>query len=40
MVPAFEETALSLEFGEISDVVESSYGYHIILRGEVEELDS
>ena len=40
MVPAFEETALSLEFGEISDVVESSYGYHIILRGEVEDLDS
>lgn len=40
MVPAFEETALSLDFGEISDVVESSYGYHIILRGEVEDLDS
>lgn len=40
MVPAFEETALSLEFGEISDVVESPYGYHIILRGEVEDLDS
>lgn len=40
MVPEFEQTALSLDFGEISEVVESSYGYHIILRGEVENPDS
>ena len=32
MVQSFEQTALGLKDGEISDVVESEYGYHIILR--------
>ena len=32
MVTEFEEASLALEVGEFSGIVESSYGYHIILR--------
>jgi hypothetical protein len=37
MVAEFEETTRALEFGQISGIVESSYGYHIILRVEPAE---
>ncbi|WP_085902788.1 peptidylprolyl isomerase [Kiloniella majae] len=34
MVPEFEESAFSMEVGETSGVVETSFGYHLIQRTE------
>ena len=36
MVEAYEEASLALPIGGMSGIVESTYGYHIILRGELE----
>ncbi|MBQ9940445.1 MAG: S-layer homology domain-containing protein [Clostridia bacterium] len=37
MVPEFENACLELEIGEISGPVQTSYGYHIIRRLEIQE---
>jgi len=37
MIPEFEEVAFSMEPGEISDPVQSQFGYHIIKVNDVRE---
>ena len=32
MVPEFEEAAFNMEIGDVSDVIETDFGYHLVTR--------
>lgn len=36
MIPIFSQTTMGLQIGEISEPIESQYGFHIILRTELD----
>jgi peptidyl-prolyl cis-trans isomerase D len=40
MVPAFDEAAFSLDAGEVSDVVRTEFGFHVIMVEDVREAGS
>ena len=40
LVDGFTDAALALDFGEVSGIVETDYGYHIMLRGKVTDPES
>jgi peptidyl-prolyl cis-trans isomerase C len=37
MIPEFEEVVFAMEVGEVSDVIESEFGYHLVKLTDVRE---